>query len=95
MLVYRLPVEVTLVTPNRSDFVQSIPQLSDWFGSIRDHFAVTSTTKGNLPVTIPAGADSVWMVKPEPGAFLDRPKLNFAYDYQSQIVSVWILTPTR
>ena len=95
MLLYRLPVEVTLITPNRSDYVQSIPDLSNYYGSIRDKFAATSTTKQTFPITIPAGADAIWMVKPDSGAFLDRPRLNFAYDYQQQVVSVFLLTRTR
>jgi len=91
MLLYELRVEVTLITPNRSDYLGSIPQLSDWYGQVRDHFADTTAT----PVTIPAGAAAVWMVRPDLGAFLDRPRLNFAYDYQQQVVSVFLLTRTR
>jgi len=95
MLRYELRVEITLITPNRSDYVGSIPQLSDWYGQVRDKFSATSTTKGTFPVTIPAGPAAVWMVKPGDGAFLDRPRLNFAYDYQQQVVSVFLLTRTR
>src|SRR5262245_22803704 len=94
-LVYRLPVEVTLITPSKSDFVQSLPALSDWYGTVRDAFAQAGHTRASLPVTLPAGTDVIWKVQPAEGVFLDRPKLNLAYDYQTQIVNVWVLTITR
>jgi len=95
MLLYRLSVEVVLIQPSRADAVASLGQLSDFYGQVRDAFAATSRTKGNHPVTIPAGDDSVWMVKPGEGVFLDRPKLAQQYDYQAQLINVWVLSPTR
>ena len=96
VLSFRLPVEVVLVSPSPGDRLRSIPLLSDVYGQVRGAFARTSKTKGDHPVTLPAGSGaSVHRVEPAEGTFLDRPKLNAAFDYQAQTVNVWLLALTR
>src|SRR5262245_49139540 len=95
MLLYQLPVEVTLVSPFRADYVTPIAGLGDYYARVRDLFSTTSRTAGTFPITIPAGPDTIWKVRAGDGAFLDRPRLAAGYNYQSQVVNVWLLSCTR
>jgi hypothetical protein len=98
VLLFTLPVEITLITPNRGDLVATVPDLGSFYGQIRAHFAKTYTVKGSFPITLPANPSrtaSLFAVKPAAGTFLDRPKLAAQYDYSQQVVNVSLLDLTR
>ena len=89
VLLYTLPVEVTLVSPSDGNLAD-VGDLSNLFGLVRDHFA-----QQGLVLTLSGSTSNFYDLRPAEGAFLDRARLSARYQYQSQRVTVRVLTFAR